>query len=151
MDTVGINVQTVLDFGGIGGGAIVFAGREIISNFFGWFMIYVTRPFTVGEWIRNVEEGELNGTVEDTVKYLKRVRTWGKRRLSIPNSRLSTLILKNGSRMMRLRHSYVPVLPKIVSEHTKILMSHTELDHWRHRMAYVDGFGEYSVMIRLSC
>ena len=159
LDTVGINVQTVLAFGGIGGVAIGFAGREIISNFFGGFMIYVTRPFTVGEWIRSIEEEELNGTVEDIGWYLTRVRTWDKRPLYIPNSRFSTLIVENGSRManrrilhtLRLRHEDVPVLPKIVAELTKMLMSHTELDPRQHRMAYVDGFGEYSVMIWLSC
>ncbi len=159
LDTVGINVQTVLAFGGIGGVAIGFAGREIISNFFGGFMIYVTRPFTVGEWIRSIEEDELNGTVEDIGWYLTRVRTWDKRPLYIPNSRFSTLIVENGSRManrrilhtLRLRHEDVPVLPKIVADLTKMLMAHSELDPRQHRMAYVDGFGEYSVMVWLSC
>ena len=62
---IGIYVQTVLASAAIGGVAIDFAGREMISNFFGGFMIYVNRPFTVCEWIRNIKEEELNGTVED--------------------------------------------------------------------------------------
>ena len=76
LDTIGIDVQTVLAFGGIGGVAIGFAGLEIISNFSVWFMIYVTRPFTVGEQIRIIEQEELNGTVEDIGWCLTRVRTW---------------------------------------------------------------------------
>lgn len=159
LDTVGINVQTVLAFGGVGGVAIGFAGREIISNFFGGFMIYVTRPFTVGEWVRSIEEQELNGTVEDVGWYYTRVRTWDKRPLYIPNSRFSTLIVENGSRMsnrrilhtLNLRLEDVPVLPKIVAELTKFLMVHSELDPRQHRMAYVDGFGAYSVQVWLSC
>lgn len=55
LDTVCVNVQTVLAFGGIGGVANGFAGREIISNFFGGFMIFLTRPFSVDEWIRSIE------------------------------------------------------------------------------------------------
>lgn len=88
LDTISINVQTVLAFGGIGGVAIGFACREIFSNFFGGFMICVTHPFSVGEWIRSIEEDELSDTVEDTGWYLTRVRTWDKRPLYIPNSRL---------------------------------------------------------------
>lgn len=52
MDTIGLQVQSVLAFGGIGGVAIGFAGREIISNFFSGFMLFLTRPFSVGDWIR---------------------------------------------------------------------------------------------------
>ena len=95
LDTVGINVQTVLAFGGIGIVAIGFAGREIISNFFRGFTIYVTRPFAVDERIRSIKEEELSGTVEDIGRYLTRAQTWDKRPLYIPNSRFFTLILDN--------------------------------------------------------
>lgn len=159
LDTIGINVQTVLAFGGIGGVAIGFAGREIISNFFGGFMIYVTRPFSVGEWVRSIEERELNGTVEDIGWYLTRVRTWDKRPLYIPNSRFSTLIVENGSRMdnrrilhtLRLRHEDIPVVSEIVAELESLLMTHQELDPRQHRLAYVDSFDDLAVNIWLSC
>lgn len=159
LDTIGINVQTVLAFGGIGGVAIGFAGREIISNFFGGFMIYVTRPFSVGEWVRSIEEKELNGTVEDIGWYLTRVRTWDKRPLYIPNSRFSTLIVENGSRMdnrrilhtLHLRHEDMPVVPTIVAAIESLMMGHQELDPRQHRLAYVDSFGEYSVRVWISC
>lgn len=159
LDTIGINVQTVLAFGGIGGVAIGFAGREIISNFFGGFMIYITRPFSVGEWIRSIEEEELNGTVEDIGWYHTRVRTWDKRPLYIPNSRFSTLIVENGSRMdnrrilhtFHLRHEDMPVVPTIIAAMETLLNTHQELDPRQHRLVYVDSFGEYSVKIWLSC
>ena len=150
MDSVRINVQTFLAFGGTGDVAIGFAGREIISNFFSGFLIYVIRPFTVGEWVRSIQEEELNGTVENIGWYLAQVRTWHKRPLYIPNSRFSTLILENESRMVRLHHKDVPILPKVVAELTKILMLHTELDLRQHRVVYIGGFGKYSLMIWLS-
>eukprot|EP00178_Gracilaria_changii_P004168 TRINITY_DN164_c0_g1_i13.p1 TRINITY_DN164_c0_g1~~TRINITY_DN164_c0_g1_i13.p1 ORF type:complete len:1045 (-),score=209.00 TRINITY_DN164_c0_g1_i13:17809-20943(-) len=159
LDTIGVNIQTVLAFGGIGGVAIGFAGREIISNFFGGFMIYVTQPFSVGEWIRSIEERELNGTVEDIGWYLTRVRTWDKRPLYIPNSRFSTLIVENGSRMdnrrivhtLHLRHEDMPVVLSIVTQIENLLMSHPELDPRQHRLAYVDSFDEFSVKLWFSC
>ena len=147
LDTVSIDVQTVLAFGGIGGVAIGFAGRLIISNFFGGFMVYVIRPFTVDERIRSVKGEESKGTVEDIIWYLTRVRTWDKRSKYIPNSRFSALILENGSRMVWSRHKDVPVLPRIIAKLTKLLTLHTESDPRQYRIAYVDGFSEYSIII----
>lgn len=159
LDTIGINLQTVLAFGGIGGVAIGFAGREIISNFFGGLMIYVTRPFTVGEWVRCIEEEELNGTVEDIGWYLTCIRSWDKRPLYIPNSRFSTLIVENGSRMnnrrivhtLHLRLEDTPVAQTIVSKMEAFLNSHPALDPKQHRLAYIDSFDDYSMKIWFSC
>ena len=159
LDTIGINIQTVLAFGGIGGVAIGFAGREIISNFFGGFMIYITRPFTVGEWIRSIESQAVNGTVEDIGWYLTRVRTWDKRPLYIPNSRFSTLIIENPSRMtnrrivhtVHVRIEDMPVVHDIIREIQSFLMSHPGLDPKQHRLVYVDGFDEFSVKLWISC
>lgn len=159
LDTIGINVQAVLAFGGIGGVAIGFAGREIISNFFSGFMIYVTRPFTVGEWIRCIEQAQLNGTVEDIGWYLTRVRTWDKRPLYIPNSRFSTLIVENGSRMdnrrivhtLHIRLEDIPVASTIVSQMEAVLMSHPALDPKQHRLVYVDSYDDYSMQLWFSC
>lgn len=159
LDTIGINIQTVLAFGGIGGVAIGFAGREIISNFFGGFMIYITRPFTVGEWIRSIESNDVNGTVEDIGWYLTRVRTWDKRPLYIPNSRFSTLIIENPSRMsnrrilhtVHLRLEDMSVVRKVVDAILSLLMRHPGLDPKQHRLVYVDGFDEFSVRVWISC
>lgn len=159
LDTLGVNIQKVLAFGGIGGVAIGFAGREIISNFFGGFMIFLTRPFSVGEWIRSIEEAELNGTVEDIGWYLTRIRTWDKRPLYIPNSRFSTLIVENPSRMtnrrichtLHVRIEDMPVVTKVVHGVDQYLKKHPELDPKQHRLAYIDSFDEFSVKIWLSC
>lgn len=159
LDTIGINVQTVLAFGGIGGVAIGFAGREIISNFFGGLMIYVTRPFMVGEWVRCIEQEHLNGTVEDIGWYLTCLRSWDKRPLYIPNSRFSTLIVENGSRMdnrrivhtLHLRLEDIPVAPTIVSKMEAYLNNHPALDPKQHRLVYIDSFDDYSVQIWFSC
>uniref|UniRef100_A0A7S1TEU1 Mechanosensitive ion channel protein n=1 Tax=Compsopogon caeruleus TaxID=31354 RepID=A0A7S1TEU1_9RHOD len=158
-DTLGVNVQTVLAFGGFGGVAIGFAGREIISNFFSGFMIYVTRPFTVGEWIRSIENEELDGTVEQIGWYMTRVRKWDKRPLYIPNSRFSTLIVETPSRMTnrRIKHTIhvriedAQVVREIVKDLETFLLRNQDLDPRQHRMVYVDGFFEHSIGLWLSC
>jgi len=52
LQTMGFSVSGVLAFGGIGGIAIGFAAKDLLANFFGGFMIYMDRPFSVGDWIR---------------------------------------------------------------------------------------------------
>eukprot|EP00871_Galdieria_phlegrea_P005394 jgi/Galph1/5856/GphlegSOOS_G4440.1 len=159
LDTFGINIQTVLAFGGIGGVAIGFAGREIISNFFGGFMIYLTQPFAVGDWVRSIENEQIDGSVEEIGWYLTRIRTWEKRPLYIPNSRFSTLVVENPSRMTnrRIKHTIglamedMCVIKNIIRDIQTLLDLHPELDPKQHRMVWFDGFGEYSVNIWLSC
>ena len=46
-----MNRRTVLR--GIGGIAVGFAAKDLLSNFFGGLGIYLDRPFTVGDWIRS--------------------------------------------------------------------------------------------------
>ncbi|GJQ11259.1 hypothetical protein GpartN1_g3050.t1 [Galdieria partita] len=159
LDTFGINIQTVLAFGGIGGVAIGFAGREIISNFFGGFMIYLTQPFAVGDWVRSIENDQIDGSVEEIGWYLTRIRTWEKRPLYIPNSRFSTLVMENPSRMTnrRIKHTIglamedMCVIKDIIQDIQNLLDQHPELDPKQHRMVWFDGFGEYSVNLWLSC
>ena len=46
------SVSGLLAFGGIGGIAVGFAAKDLLANFFGGLMIYLDRPFSVGDWIR---------------------------------------------------------------------------------------------------
>ncbi|KAK1864647.1 hypothetical protein I4F81_007191 [Pyropia yezoensis] len=161
LDTLGINIQTVLAFGGIGGVAIGFAGRDVISNVFSGFMIYATRPFTVGEWVRSIEAGTpgVDGTVEHIGWYLTRIRTWDKRPLYIPNSRFSTMILENPSRMsnrrvlhtLHLRIEDMGAVRTVLASIQNMLQQHPDLDPRQHRMVYIDSFDTFSVCIWLSC
>ena len=49
LETLGFSLSGVLAFGGIGGLAIGFAAKDLLANFFGGLMIYLDRPFTVGD------------------------------------------------------------------------------------------------------
>ena len=54
LQTLGFSISGVLAFGGIGGIAVGFAAKDLLANFFGGLMIYLDRPFSVGDWIRKV-------------------------------------------------------------------------------------------------
>jgi len=62
LQTLGYSISGVLAFGGIGGLAMGFAAKDLLANFFGGLMIYLDRPFNVGDWIRSPDQ-EIEGTV----------------------------------------------------------------------------------------
>ena len=102
LQTLGISISGVLAFGGIGGIAVGFAAKDLLSNFFGGLTIYMDRPFTVGDWIRSPDR-EIEGTVEDIGWRLTVIRTFDKRPLYIPNSVFTTIAVENPSRMLNRR------------------------------------------------
>ena len=63
LQSLGLSISGVLAFGGVGGIAIGFAAKDLLSNFFGGLFIYLDRPFAVGDWVRSPDR-EIEGTVE---------------------------------------------------------------------------------------
>jgi MscS family membrane protein len=135
MPTVGIEITALLAFGGVGGIAVGFAAKDLLANFFGGLMIYLDRPFALGDWIRSPDR-EIEGTVEAIGWRLTVVRTFDKRPLYIPNSVFNTLSLENPSRMSNrrikenigIRYSDSDKMEAIVRDVKAMLQSHEEID-----------------------
>jgi len=102
MQTLGYSVSGVLAFGGIGGVAVGFASKDLLANFFGAMVIYLDRPFTVGDWVRSPDR-EIEGTVEEIGWRVTRIRTFDKRPLYIPNAAFTQITVENPSRMSHRR------------------------------------------------
>lgn len=135
MQLLGYSVSGVLAFGGIGGIAVGFAAKDLLANFFGGLMIYLDRPFSVGDWVRSPDK-EIEGTVEDIGWRLTRIRTFDKRPLYIPNSVFNTISVENPSRMLNrrifetvgVRYDDVEVLPEILEDVKAMIKSHEDID-----------------------
>ena len=135
LPTVGIEITALLAFGGVGGLAVGFAAQDLLSNFFGGLMIYLDRPFTIGDWIRSPDR-EIEGTVESIGWRLTIVRTFDKRPLYIPNSVFTTLTVENPSRMSNrriketigLRYQDASKMGDIVADVKSMLEQHDEID-----------------------
>jgi len=135
LQTMGFNISAILAFGGIGGIAIGFAAKDLLSNFFGGLMIYLDRPFAIGEWIRSPDK-EIEGTVEKIGWRLTVVRTFDKRPVYIPNSVFASIAVENPSRMTNrrifetigVRYDDAGILPLIVEDVRAMLKSHDEID-----------------------
>jgi MscS family membrane protein len=102
LQTLGFSITGVLAFGGVGGIAIGFAAKDLLANFFGGLMVYLDRPFIIGDWIRSPDQ-EIEGTVEHIGWRQTRIRTFDKRPLYVPNSTFTHISVENPSRMSNRR------------------------------------------------
>lgn len=135
LQTLGYNISGVLAFGGIGGLAIGFAAKDLLANFFGGLMIYMDRPFNVGDWIRSPDK-EIEGTVENIGWRLTQIRTFDKRPLYVPNSVFNNIAIENPSRMQNrriyetvgIRYDDATKMAAIVADVKKMLQTHDEIE-----------------------
>jgi MscS family membrane protein len=135
LQTLGFSISGVLAFGGIGGVAIGFASKDLLSNFFGGFIIYMDRPFAVGDWVRSPDR-EIEGTVENIGWRVTRIRTFDKRPLYIPNSVFSHISVENPSRMSNrriketigIRYDDAAKIESIINQVKKMLQTHPDID-----------------------
>lgn len=152
LQTLGVSVAGVLAFGGIGGLAIGFAAKDLLANFFGGLMLYLDRPFTVGDWVRSPDR-EIEGDVEQIGWRLTRIRTFDKRPLYVPNAIFTTIAVENPSRMLNrriyetigIRYDDANKMGPIVHAVEQMLRSHPEIDTSRILMVNFNAFAPSSL------
>ena len=152
LQTLGVSVAGVLAFGGIGGLAIGFAAKDLLANFFGGLMLYLDRPFAVGDWIRSPDR-EIEGDVEQIGWRLTRIRTFDKRPLYVPNATFATIAVENPSRMLNrriyetigIRYDDANKMEPIVHAVERMLRSHPEIDTSRILMVNFNAFAPSSL------
>lgn len=152
LPTFGIEITALLAFGGVGGIAVGFAAQDLLSNFFGGLMIYLDRPFAIGDWIRSPDR-EIEGTVESIGWRLTVVRTFDKRPLYVPNSVFNKLSLENPSRMSNrriketigIRYQDSEKMGAIVEDVKTMLQNHQEIDSRQTLIVNFNGYGPSSL------
>jgi MscS family membrane protein len=88
----GYDVTALIAGLGIGGLAIALAGKDALSNIFGGMMLFLDRPFHVGDWI---DFDGVSGEVRRVELRNTRIKDLDGRMITVPNSRLSGSIIKN--------------------------------------------------------
>ncbi|MGB2287887.1 MAG: mechanosensitive ion channel family protein [Porticoccaceae bacterium] len=152
MQLFGYSISGLLAFGGIGGIAVGFAAKDLLANFFGGLMIYLDRPFSVGDWVRSPDK-EIEGTVEDIGWRLTRIRTFDQRPLYIPNSVFANISVENPSRMTNrriyetvgIRYADIGCMETIVEQVTAMLCEHPEIDTDQIMIVNFNAFSASSV------
>lgn len=152
LQTFGIPISGLLAFGGIGGLAVGFAAKDLLANFFGGLMIFLDRPFRIGDWIRSPDK-EVEGTVEHIGWRLTRIRTFDKRPLFVPNALFSTVSIENPSRMenrrikttIGIRYEDSKKMAVILKDIEDMLKNHPEIDTNKVCFVNLINFGPYSL------
>ena len=152
-DCTGMNLTTLLAFGGVGGLALAFASQEIVSNFFGGFMVHMTRPFLIGE-VLALPSLNTEGVVEEIGWYQTRIRPSSKEAVYIPNSLFSKALLVNKSRITRrlfnetvwLDVSPLSTIEKILCDIDSYLASHPRFDRTEQPGSRIDSLGPSSAI-----
>jgi len=86
MDNLGIDITAMIAGLGIGGLALALAAQDMVKNIFGGIMIFLDKPFKIGE---RIQINGFDGTVEEVGLRSTRVRTLEGRLLIINNSTFS--------------------------------------------------------------
>lgn len=147
-----LDITALVTFGGIGTAAIAFAAKDLLGNFFGGLMIYLDRPFNVGDWVRSPDKN-IEGTVEEIGWRLTRIRTFDKRPLYVPNGTFSTISVENPSRMLNrriktlvgLRYDDAQKVEVIIQDVEKMLREHPEIDTKQTMFVNLVEFGPSSL------
>ena len=85
LSAVGINIDSLLASIGIAGVTIGFAARDAFSNLISGLLIFLDRPFVIGDL---VEVGEFDGHVEQITLRSTRIVTSDGRMLAVPNNEM---------------------------------------------------------------
>ena len=158
MQTMGINISGVLAFGGVSGIAVGFAAKDLLSNFFGAIMIYLDKPFKVGDWIRSPDK-EIEGVVESIGWRQTRIITFEKRPIYVPNSTFSLITVENPSRMTHrriyenigVRYKDVNEVDNIVQKIRDYLAGSDKVDIKQAVIVNFNKFAESALEIMIYC
>lgn len=148
LQNLGYSISGVLAFGGIGGIAVGFAAKDLLANFFGGLMVYLDRPFSVGDWIRSPDKN-IEGTVENIGWRQTRIRTFDQRPLYVPNATFSQISVENPSRMLNrriyetigVRYQDAATVPDIINQVRAMLEDHVDIDLGR---TLIVNFNQYN-------
>ncbi|MEX0883232.1 MAG: mechanosensitive ion channel domain-containing protein, partial [Cyclobacteriaceae bacterium] len=136
----------------IGGLAFALAAQDTIKNFFGSIMIFIDKPFQVGDWITS---GEVDGTVEEVGFRSTRIRTFRNSLVYIHNGKIADATVDNhGLRKYRRFYTTITIAydtpPDLIEVFVKglqeIVIKHpqTRKDYYN---IYLNNLSSYSLDI----
>lgn len=144
------NISSLLAGLGIGGLAVAFAAQDTLSNVFGAVMIFIDRPFKVGDAV-SIEGFE--GAIETIGLRSTRLRTWDGTLVTIPNRTVASANINNlAARPMRRTNFTIGLiydtptakLEEALAIVRDILKDHPSTGQYR---AYFNKFGDFSLDI----
>ena len=153
-----IPISGFLAAGGVGGIAVGLAARDLLANFFGGFMVFMDRPFSVGDWVRSPDK-EIEGTVEQIGWRMTTIRKFDRRPIYVPNATFTTITLENPSRMTHrrifdhigIRYDDQHVIRPIIDDIRSMIQSHEDIATDQIIMVHFNVYNAHSLDIMVYC
>lgn len=121
-----INLMSILTGVGIGGVAVAFAAKEVLSQVVGTVLIYLDRPYVPGEYIRanfNPRDEDIYGRIESIGIRSTKIRLAAKNTLLIaPNSLMARMDVENVSRGRKVMILFYLDFPNTLNDAEKALV-----------------------------
>lgn len=95
LQNLNFNVTALLAGISIGGLAVALAAQDTLKNFFGSVMIFLDKPFQIGDWI---VANDIDGDVEEVGFRSTRIRTFANSQVYVPNGKLADMTIDNMGR-----------------------------------------------------
>lgn len=158
LDSLGVSISAIVAFGSASGFGISFAAKDMVSNYFGALMIYLDKPFKVGDWIR-VPEQNIEGVVDKIGLRCTVLRTLEKRPLYVPNSVFANTSIENPSRMSHrriketiiLKHEDLHNIEHIVKDINQALIANPNIDKDYDLVVKLSALTNNGIEIMLYC
>ena len=152
LQTFGLSISGVLAFGGIGGLAIGFAAKDLLSNFFGGLIIYLDKPFKKGDWIRSPDR-DLEGVVVEIGWRQTIIKNFKRNMIYVPNSIFASVIIENPSRMSHrrihecigLRYQDISKIGNIIKDVREMINKHSDIDTSQSILVAFNSFNSSSI------
>lgn len=158
LQSLGFPLTGLLAFGG--GGAIIMgiAAQQLLANWFGGLMIFLDKPFKLGDWIQSPDKS-IEGKVARIGWRTTKVMAFDNRPLYIPNALFNQIVIVNPQRMTHrrinltfgLRYQDAPVIKGLVKAIEDMLRAHPNIDRDEDLMAHLMNFGPSTLDINVYC
>ncbi len=138
---------------GIGGLAVALAAQDSIKNFFGSIIVFIDKPFEIGD--RIIVDGE-DGNVETVGMRSTKIRTLDGHLVTIPNGELANKMIRNiGKRPYIKRTANITItyntppekIDRAIEIIKEILNNHEGMNEEFPPRVYFSGFNEDSLNI----
>jgi MscS family membrane protein len=150
LQNLSVDVASLVAGLGLGGLAFALAAKDTLANVFGSLVIFVDRPFQIGDWVCIEKQ---HGTVEDVGFRTTKIRTFYNSLMTVPNSKLTATMIDNyGLREYRrinvklqLTYSTTPEQMQAFVEACRAIVSahpHTRKDYYE---IHFNDFSAYSL------
>lgn len=148
----GVNISSLATILAAAGVAISLALQGVISNFAGGVLILTLRPFVVGDYIIEDNNGN-EGTVKEIQLFHTKLTTIDNKTIVIPNGMLTNNSLTNVTEKderrldLKIDISYNADLKKAKDLILDLLHADADILHDKEILVFVDELGQSSVVI----